>query len=138
MTAAKDDAEKPKPKSTDPLDLNGRLYNQVGCLLDQLEKRDEDDGAIKITLKERIAALIAVGRIMTIFAGLRKREPDDPNAGAAVRRYAGAFKQDEAGGGKTGRRRRGAASRPAEPSPDPWFERTAAAGDDDERDDFDA
>lgn len=129
-------------KNLDPLDIHGRLYQQVGYLLDQLEERDKGtDGelSIKITLKERIAALIAVGRIMTIFSTLRRREPDDPDAGKSVRKYQGAFtKPNEAGRGKTGRRR--SKTGPAEPSPDPWFERDTAAGlgDGDDDAEFDA
>jgi hypothetical protein len=104
----------------DPLRIGERLYQQVAVLLDQLEARDDPDSGAKITLKERIAALIAVGRLQTIFAALRRKEPDDPDAGSAVRKYAGAFK-DETGRGKKGSRRP-PASQP-EPRPDNWFDR---------------
>ena len=81
-------------KILDPLDVNGRLYHQIAYLLDQME------GDPTISLGDRIKALIAVGRIQTIFVGLRKENRSDPDAGSAVRKYAGAFK-NAAGGRKT-------------------------------------
>lgn len=70
----------------DPKNINSRLYNQVSALLDQLE----NDG--DITMRERIAALMAIGRIQTIFLALRlKDKPDDPTAGSTVRKYSSAF-----------------------------------------------
>ena len=93
-------------ENLDPLDVNGRLYKQVARLLDQLEA---EDGTI--TMPQRINALIAVGRIQTIFAGLRSKAQDEPNAGSAVRKYATAFasKTDGARG-----RKKPARSAPAE------------------------
>jgi hypothetical protein len=126
---------KPTPKANDYLDINDRLYKQVGELLTQLEAKDHA-GETKITLKERIAALIAIGRIQTIFAGLRKKEPDDADAGSSVRKYAGAFK-DETGGGKAGGGRR-SSGRKSKPEPDDWFEHAAAAADEDADPEFDA
>jgi hypothetical protein len=85
-------------KSTDPLDINGRLYTQIGRLLDDLESADRDD---KMTMPQRIQSLIAVGRILTIFASLRKGDYDYGNSGSAVRKYAAAFaRPDAARGGK--------------------------------------
>ncbi|HEY2530287.1 MAG TPA: hypothetical protein VGJ20_20515 [Xanthobacteraceae bacterium] len=106
--------------SLDPLNVNQRLYRQVAKLLDQLENLDKS-GEVRITLKERIAALVAIGRIQTIFMGLRKENADEPTAGSSVRKYAGNFK----GTGDTRRRTKG--SRPAfrptdDPVPDDWFE----------------
>ena len=75
-------------KSTDPLNINDRLYKQIGRLLDDLEGDDRDD---KMTTPQRISALIAVGRILTIFASLRKGDYDYGNSGSAVRKYAAAF-----------------------------------------------
>lgn len=112
----------------DPLNINARLYKQLDLLLDQLETRDDADDGPKITLKERIAALIAVGRIQTIFAGLRKKDPDDPDAGSSVRKYAGAFKNEAGRGAKGGRRR---PARQPDAEPDDWFERAATADADD-------
>ena len=85
-------------KSTDPLDINGRLYKQIGKLLDDLESADRDE---HMTMPQRIQSLIAVGRILTIFATLRKGDYDYGNTGSAVRKYAAAFaRPDAARGGK--------------------------------------
>ena len=90
------------PKSTDPLNINDRLYKQIGRLLDDLESDDRDD---VMTTPQRISALIAVGRILTIFASLRKGDYDYGNSGSAVRKYAAAFaRPDAARGGKGGSR----------------------------------
>ena len=75
-------------KSGDPLNINSRLYGQIGKLLDDLEADDRDD---KMTTPQRISALIAVGRILTIFAALKKQDYDYGNTGSAVRKYAAAF-----------------------------------------------
>src|SRR5580698_442366 len=54
-----------------------------------------------MTTPQRISALIAVGRILTIFATLRKSDFDYGNSGSAVRKYAAAFaRPDAARGGK--------------------------------------
>jgi hypothetical protein len=85
-------------KTSDPLDINGRLYKQIGRLLDDLEADDRDD---RMTTPQRISALIAVGRILTIFAALRKGDFDYGNSGSAVRKYAAAFSRPHAArGGK--------------------------------------
>ena len=90
------------PKSADPLNINDRLYKQIGRLLDDLEGDDRDD---KMTTPQRISALIAVGRILTIFASLRKGDYDYGNSGSAVRKYAAAFARPNAArGGKGGSR----------------------------------
>ena len=78
----------------DPLGINVRLYNQISEVLHQLE----NDG--HVTLKERIAALIAIGRIQVIFMGLRKEKYDDASTGSSVRKYAKAFKTHDARGRK--------------------------------------
>jgi hypothetical protein len=97
----------------DPLNINARLYNQVSELLGQLEHSGE-----KVTLKERIAAMIAIARIQTVFMTMRlKGEKDESTTGSAVRKYAGAFQAHDA-------RRRKATARAA----------AAAAGSDDEID----
>ena len=94
-------APKIKP-SGDPLDINGRLYKQIGRLIDDLESADRDE---IITTPQRISALIAVGRILTIFAALKKSDYDYGNSGSAVRKYAAAFaRPDAARGGKAGSR----------------------------------
>jgi hypothetical protein len=85
-------------KSTDPLDINGRLYKQIGKLLDDLESADRDE---VMTTPQRIQALIAVGRILTIFASLKKADYDYGNSGSAVRKYAAAFaRPNDPRGGK--------------------------------------
>jgi hypothetical protein len=94
-------APKIKP-SGDPLDINGRLYKQIGRLIDDLESADRDE---IMTTPQRISALIAVGRILTIFAALKKSDYDYGNSGSAVRKYAAAFaRPDAASGRKAGSR----------------------------------
>lgn len=91
-------------QASDPHNVNGRLYNQIAKLLDDLEQRDANE---KVTIKERIAALIAVARIQTIFMTLRREHADaSGTTGSTVRKYAGAFKADAG-------RRRAAAARAA-------------------------
>ena len=52
-------------------------------------------------MPQRIQSLIAVGRILTIFATLKKNDYDYGNSGSAVRKYAAAFaRPDAARGGK--------------------------------------
>lgn len=105
-------ASKPKPnlrvvkvQTGDPLDINARLYKQLARLLDDMEAADRDE---RMTMPQRIQALIAVGRVQTIFANLRKAQANDPaDAGSAVRKYASAFSRPDAVGG------RGASARPA-------------------------
>jgi hypothetical protein len=78
-----------RPTTADPLNINARLYNQIGRLLDDLEAADRDDTC---TFPQRLNALIAVGRIQVIFAALKKAEArESNNAGSAVRRYSAAF-----------------------------------------------
>lgn len=84
-------------KASDPLDINARLYRQVGKLLDDMEAADRDD---TMTFPQRIAALIAVGRVQKMFADLRKAE-FNAGAGSRVAQYAAAFAAPNAtGGGK--------------------------------------
>ena len=98
-------------KNADTLKVNERLYRQIAKVLDDLEQRGDE-----LTIRDRIAALVAVGRIQTIFVGLRKEHQEDDNAGSAVRKYSGAFAQPKAahGAGK-----RAKATRSAKPAPDP-------------------
>lgn len=91
----------------DPLNVNDRLYKEISRLLDQLGEGGDD-----ITIRERIAALVAIGRIQVLFMGLRKEKSDDPAVtGSAVRKYAGAFKAHDT------RRRKKAAGGDAGPAP---------------------
>ena len=110
------------PSALDPLNINGRLYNQVSELLRSLEENPN------ATIRDRYLSLVAIGRIQTIFVALRKERLDEPNRGASVRKYAGAFKANAAG-----RRKAIAGSARAQPEPD-----DASLGDiwgDDESDD---
>jgi hypothetical protein len=92
-----------KTNQSDPLNINDRLYKQIGKLLDDLEREDRED---IMTTPQRISALIAVGRILTIFAGLRKQDYEYGNTGAKVREYAEAFARPHAArGGKASARR---------------------------------
>lgn len=79
---------KPATDDRDPLNINSRLYGQIGKLLDDLESADRDE---KMTMPQRIQSLIAVGRILTIFASLKKADYDYGNTGSKVREYAAAF-----------------------------------------------
>lgn len=92
-------AAKPKDPSpsnpADPLNINARLYGQIGKLLDDLEREDRED---IMTTPQRISALIAVGRILTIFASLKKADYENGNTGSAVRKYAAAFARPDATG----------------------------------------
>jgi hypothetical protein len=81
----------------DPLKINFRLYSQIGKLLDDLEREDRDE---VMTTPQRIQALIAVGRILTIFAALKKNDYNYGNTGSAVRKYAAAFQKPYAVGGR--------------------------------------
>jgi hypothetical protein len=101
-------------KPIDALKVNERLYRQIAKVLDDLEQRGDE-----LTIRDRIAALVAVGRIQTIFVSLRKEHQEDDNAGAAVRKYAGAFKAKAAHG--VGRRKKAtrSAARASEQPDDP-------------------
>lgn len=80
----------------DPLDLNWRLYSQLGRLLDDMEAADRDE---TMTFPQRINALIAVARVQKMFIDLRK---GDLNAGAgtAIDKYSAAFASPNAGSGR--------------------------------------
>ena len=58
-----------------------------------------------MTTPQRISALIAVGRILTIFASLKKADYEHGNTGSAVRKYAAAFARPDATGGRKGQPR---------------------------------
>jgi hypothetical protein len=97
----------------DPHNIRARVFNQVSALLTQLEERDTDH----VTMKERIAALVAISRIEQIYFMLRlKEQPANEQSGSTVRKYASAF--ENAGG----RRKTGTGA--TEPEPDDWFEHT--------------
>lgn len=107
----------------DPLDVNTRLYRQISQLLTEMEQQDAYQ---RITLRERIAAIIAIGRIQTIFVGLRKENPG-VGSGSTVRKYQAAFKNDISGRKKI--------AGPAKPKPEPdepddWFEQAGILDDD--------
>lgn len=106
----------------DPLQIHARLYKQVSMLLDDLETMDDndDEDSVSITIRERIAALVAIGRLSQIFLALRKGSIDATGtAGSRVRKYATAFAPNAAGGGT-------ADTRGGEPEPDDWFEQSDA------------
>lgn len=81
------------PTNSDPLNVNARLYKQLGRLLDDMESADRDD---RMTMPQRIQALIAVGRIQVLFNTIRKGSIDDGSAGSTVRKYATAFARSDA------------------------------------------
>lgn len=86
-----------KIETGDPLSVKDRLYGQISRLLDDLESADRDE---MMTMPQRISALIAVGRVLTIFAALRKGDYDYGNTGSAVRKYAAAFARPDAARGR--------------------------------------
>lgn len=81
---------------TDPLDVNVRLYRQLGRLLDDMEKADRDE---TMTFPQRVSALIAVGRVQKMFADLRKADLN-VGAGSAVAKYSAAFAATNAARGR--------------------------------------
>lgn len=83
----------------DPLGVNRRLYAQMGKLLDDLEAADLEE---RMTIPQRINALIAIGRIQIMFNTLRKGALDGGYAGSTVRRYAAAFAAPHAARPRTG------------------------------------
>jgi hypothetical protein len=107
----------------DPFDIDHRLQRQAHELLIQMEGSD----GYEVTLRERIAALIAIGRIRD--REIKRAANDDSERGTTVRKYAEAFSANAAGGGadrerddadalddgKHGRRRKGNV-------PTDWFE----------------
>jgi hypothetical protein len=102
-------AGKPAAPIPDPLNINQRLYRQIGALLDDLEDPNNVEG---ITVPQRINSLIAIGRILVMFKGLRK-ELDTAGSGSAVRKYSQAFAANAA------RRGAGGAAVPADTGLDP-------------------
>lgn len=84
----------------DPLDLNWRLYQQLGKLLDDMEAADRDE---TMTFPQRISAMIAIGRVQKMFVDLRKGD-FNVGAGSAVEKYTTAFAPPHATSGrKSGR-----------------------------------
>jgi hypothetical protein len=108
----------------DPLDLRGRLYKQLGKLLDDMERADRDE---LMTMPQRIQALIALGRVQKMFQDLRKGELS-AGGGSAIDRYSAAFQTPHATGGRN--QRAGPAANVVS------FDRTEP--DDDREDEFDA
>ena len=85
---------KAKTVPVDPLNVNSRLYSQIGKLLDDLESADRDS---ILTTPQRIGALKAIAQIMILQETLRKAIADDPTrAGSSVRKYSTAFKTNAA------------------------------------------
>ena len=89
-----------KPTNLDSHSINARLMNQVSRVLDDLEDRN-----LPIGPKERIMALLAIGRLQMLFVAMRKRGGDSDNAGSSVRKYSKAFKTHASGRGAKAARR---------------------------------
>jgi hypothetical protein len=89
-------------KRFDPLNIDGRLYEQVSKLLDQLQEEG-------VTLRERYMSLAAIARIRIAYVRLAENR-DNPDAGATVRKYTTAFASN-AVSGRAGVRRRPAVAR---------------------------
>ena len=100
----------PEKKTGDYLNLNQRLYEQVSRLLKDLEEDTE------VTIRERIAALIAIGRVQYMCSTMRTRD-DEPEPGSKVAAYGSAFRAKT----NVARARKGN-SRPTivPPPPDPF------------------
>lgn len=81
----------------DPLQVKARLYTQIGELLHQLEGATDEP----ITVRERIAALVAIGRLQDLL--IEKGKDEDENAGSAIRKYQSAFKNGSGGRKKVAR-----------------------------------
>ena len=83
-------------KRFDPLNIDGRLYEQVSKLLDQLQDPS-------VTIRERYMSLAAIARIRISYVKLSDGEA--PNAGSSVRKYSAAFAPNAIGGrGRVSRR----------------------------------
>ena len=109
----------------DPENINARLYHQVSLLLGQLEQKGARTD--EITIRERIAALTAIGRLQIVFAALRKGRTNDPGRGATARKYESAF--THAGGRRKADAGSAATAAAADLEPDDWFERGDDEGD---------
>ena len=90
-------------KTNDPANIQSRLYAQLDKLLDDMESADRDG---IMTFPQRISSMIAVGRVMKMFADLRKADLN-VGSGSAVAKYAAAFASTDAARGRT------ASARPA-------------------------
>lgn len=102
------DYEPVRPRPNDRT-INDRLTDQVALLLDDLEDRHKRD---ELSVRERISALLAIGRIQTVFKALarkpRDRKGEGEYDGSAVNSYTRAFADNaprvrEAGAGDDGR-----------------------------------
>lgn len=130
-------SEQPVATSLDPDNVQSRLYKQLSRILEDMEsgsdtslreriehelnlKRATDAtlrerieivlaDAPSITTSERIRAFVAIARVLTVFAALRKESNEPNNRGSAVQRYSEAFKQRPAAHA-TGRGKRGGRS----------------------------
>jgi hypothetical protein len=108
-------------RTADPYNINSRILKQVSELLTQLEEGEH------VTLKERFQALASIARIQYIFVNLRKEKADEPERGATVKKYAGAFAAHGAGRPARSARR----AKPASDAiADDWFENADRDGDD--------
>ena len=112
------------PNVFDPEQVNQRLYKQVSVLLRQLEDDDPDEGMI--TIRERIAGLIAIGRIQQLFITMRKAT-GDVGAGSTVKKFAAAFSSPDA----TGERNPDPRTSGSDYKRTDWFEAAERANDDD-------
>ena len=113
------------PNVFDPEQVNQRLYKQVSVLLRQLEDDDPEEGMI--TIRERIAGLIAIGRIQQLFITMRKAT-GDVGAGSTVQKFAAAFTAPNAIGGRTADPRTSG----SDYERSDWFEDAERANDDDD------
>lgn len=107
-------------KDSDPLGVNDRLYKQLAMLLDDMEAADREE---RMTMPQRISAMVAIGRVLKMFQDLKKGE-FSLGGGSSIDKYAAAFAPTDAA-------RRGA--------DDARFgELDRERDDDDTRDEFDA
>jgi hypothetical protein len=79
----------PRVNPRDPRNIKGDFYTEVADLLQDIKNGRQIDEN-RMTIRERIAAMALVGRMLSVL-GIGEREDEDNAAGSAVRKYAAAF-----------------------------------------------
>ena len=74
-------------------------------------------------MRERVQALVAIGRLQDLFAKMRKASGDVGSTGATVRKYESAFSN-------AARRGTTDAGSAGQSEPDDWFDRIDSSDDD--------
>lgn len=81
----------------DPRNIRGGFYTEVAELLADIKSGRESrvPSEERITLRERIAAMALIGRMLSVLGIGAKEDNDD--AGSSVRKYTTAFAAHDAG-----------------------------------------